>query len=87
MAIYRDSIGTIGGFVLPDGSEISLEYDDIGMPQLCGSLGDLQETFQTTIEFDGIPVGTTYGWCPQDDCWYYIIDDGVYFSVRLLKDL
>jgi hypothetical protein len=87
-AVYSDSIGTIGGFVLPDGSVLRLTPDDIGTPERCSTTNsDMQETFTTNIDLDDIPLGTPYAWSPSDNCWYYMLDNGVYYNAYLLRAL
>lgn len=87
-AVYSDSIGTIGGFILSDGSEIHLTQDDIGSPHKCSTINsEMQETFTTNIDLDEIPLGTSYAWCPNDNCWLYMLDNGEYYRASLLRVL
>lgn len=69
--MYSDMIGTIGGFLAPDGTEIHLGTEDIGEPIPVDDASDVQGHFFTGIDLPGIPIGTTYGWSSEDMCWYY----------------
>lgn len=86
MSMYSDNIGPIGGFVLENGTEIELVNDDIGTPVECDFEGDVQNTFFTTIDLPNIPIGTPYGWSPEDKCWYYFLADSRKFVSVLLND-
>lgn len=85
--MYSDDIGSIGGFILDDGTEIDLTHDDIGTPELCESHSDVQNTFFTTIDLPEIPIGTPYGWSPNDNCWYYFVNNTKIFKSVLLNNI
>ncbi len=86
MAMYSDDIGSIGGFIFENGEEIWLTKHDIGNPEPCEFHSDVQNTFFTTINLPGIPIGTPYGWSPDDNCWYYFVDETKKFKSQLMNE-
>lgn len=88
MATYDDSIGTLGGFWLDDGTTIELSLNDIGAPTKCYAfLEEIQKLFTTTMDIGPIPIGTKYGWSVEDMCWYYFVDDDTCYSTEYIGTL